>query len=286
MILKEWRRSVEASLSKAGFDNVSQEAKWFLAGALERDASFITLNPTYIPSSSEETKIQEWLKRRLKGEPLSRIKGVREFWSLPFHLNEHTLDPRPETEGIVEGVLRWVGPRTAIPWRILDLGTGSGCLLIALLHELKNATGVGTDINEGALSMAHTNAILNNVEARATFLQSNWGEALTGPFDIIVSNPPYIPLTKKETLEKGVLHYDPPQALFGGEDGLESYRALSHKIKSLLTSQGLAVLEIGHDQRKDVETLFQTSGFKVLFVSKDLAGLERVIGFKQQPSET
>ena len=288
MILKEWSLLGKKVLTKAGFDNAFQEAKWLLAGALGRENSFITLNPLYSPSSEEERKIQEWLKRRIKGEPLSRIKGVREFWSLPFHLNKHTLDPRPETELLVEGVLSWVGNHKDFPWRILDLGTGSGCLLIALLHELKHATGIGTDINEGALSMAHSNATLNNVQARARFQLGNWGDTLKGPFDIIVSNPPYIPLTKIKTLEKGVLNFDPPQALFGGEDGLDCYRILSREIKPLLSSQGLAVFEIGQNQRREVEALFQTTGFEILFVLKDLAGIERAIGLKllkQLPSE-
>jgi len=277
MTLKEWHQLVEEVLTKGEFDNPRQEAKWFLAAALERDNSFISLNPTYVPSPSEKIKMQQWLIRRLQGEPLSRIKGIREFWSLPFHLNKHTLDPRPETEGVVEGVLKWVGDRISESWRILDLGTGSGCILISLLHELKNATGIGIDINEGAVAMAKTNATLNKVEERATFLQGNWGENLEGPFDIIVSNPPYIPDKGKDTLKKGVLNYDPPQALFGGEDGLECYRILSRDIRPLLAPKGIAVFEIGAGQRKEVEAIFQNAGFKSLFVLKDLAGIERVV---------
>jgi release factor glutamine methyltransferase len=282
MTLKEWHQFVEEVLTKGEFDNSRQEAKWFLAAALERDNSFITLNPTYVPSPSEKIKIQEWLIRRLQGEPLSRIKGFREFWSLPFHLNEHTLDPRPETEGVVEGVLKWVGDRTSESWCILDLGTGSGCILISLLHELKKARGTGVDISEDALSLARSNAVFNKVNKRATFLQGNWGENLKGPFDIIVSNPPYIPDKDKDRLKKGVHNYDPPQALFGGEDGLESYRILSRDIKPLLAPTGIAVLEIGAGQRKDVEKIFQDAGFKSLFVQKDLAGIERIVGFAVQ----
>ena len=278
MTLMDWRRLLKENLTKAGFDRADQEAKWLLAGALERDNSFVILNPSYAPTSTEEIKIQEWLNRRLKGEPLSRLKGIREFWSLPFHINEHTLDPRPETEGVVESVLKWVGKRISDPWRILDLGTGSGCLLIALLHEFKQARGIGVDINEHALAIAHANAALNGVESRTTFLQGNWGENLKGSYDIIVSNPPYIPLIEKDTLEKSVRNYDPPQALFGGEDGLECYRILSSQIKPLLAPNGLAVFEIGVSQRKDFEMLFNNAGFKTLFILKDLAGIERVLG--------
>ncbi len=280
MTLQEWRHQVEDALSKANFDNPFYEAKWLLAGALKRESAFISLHPTYTPSPEEDIAIQEWLERRLQGEPLSRIKGFREFWSLPFHLNEHTLDPRPETELLVEGVLKWVGSQKIRPWRILDLGTGSGCLLISLLHELKEATGLGLDISNEAILLAQKNAVLNKVNDRATFRQNNWGKGLHETFDIIVSNPPYIPLKDKNTLEKAVLHYDPLQALFGGEDGLECYRILTYQIRFLLAPQGLAILEIGKGQRQDVETLFQTAGFGTLFILKDLAGIERAIGME------
>lgn len=279
MTLKQLYLLLSEALSKAGFPQSQQEAKWLLAGALGRDPSFITLNPSYSPSFTEEQKIQEWLKRRLEEEPLSRIRGVREFWSLPFHLNEHTLDPRPDTEVLVEGVLKRVGDLKTDPWSILDLGTGSGCILISLLHELPNATGLGVDINEEALSIARYNATLNGVNSRARFLQGNWGENLTGPFDIIVSNPPYIPLVDKDTLAKGVRSFDPHQALFGGEDGLACYRILAQTIKPLLSPHGFALFEIGVGQREDVETLFQQAGFKTLCTIPDLAGIERVIGF-------
>lgn len=278
MTLREWHLFIKEALSKAGVDHASQEAKWLLVGALGQDASFLLLQPSYTPSVSEERKLHEWIERRVKGEPLSRLKGMREFWSLPFHLNEDTLDPRPETEAVIDGVLTWVGPQTTYPWHILDLGTGSGCLLITLLHELKHAIGTGIDISEKALAMAHENAILNGVDGRATFLKGNWGKNVDGPFDIIVSNPPYIPLAEKKILSKGVLDYDPPQALFGGEDGLACYRILSKDSKSLLSPKGLAILEIGWNQRRAVEALFQEAGFKILFTLKDLAGHDRAVG--------
>jgi release factor glutamine methyltransferase len=278
VILLEWRKTIAEALLKAGFEDAAQEAKWLLAGALEQESFFVTLNPTYTPSLSETLKIQGWFKRRLKGEPLSRMKKIREFWSLPFHLNEHTLDPRPETEGIIEGVLQGVRACKTAPMRFLDLGTGSGCLLIALLHELKNATGLGIDFSEEALSMARFNATCNGVAKRAIFQQGNWGKDLEGPFDSIVSNPPYIPLGDKKKLSKSVLHFDPALALFGGKDGLDAYRILAQDIKRLLDPKGLAVLEIGYGQRKAVESLFQAVGFKMTFILKDLAGIERIIG--------
>jgi release factor glutamine methyltransferase len=284
MTLAEWRQLGEDKLVKAGFENASQEAKWLLVSALGRENAFIILNPTYLLSKEEEDILQIWLERRLQGEPLSRIKGVREFWSLPFHLNEHTLDPRPDTEVIVEGVLKWIGDQKDFPWRILDLGTGTGCILIALLSELRRATGVGVDLSEGALDMAKSNAALNGVDERATFQQGSWGTGLEGFFDIIVSNPPYIPLKDKNILEKGVLHFDPSPALFGGEDGLDCYPILIGDFKRLLAPNGMAVLEIGYGQRKAVEALLHSAGFKTLSILKDLAGIER--GIVSSPTHT
>ncbi|MBY0272992.1 MAG: peptide chain release factor N(5)-glutamine methyltransferase [Alphaproteobacteria bacterium] len=280
MTLAEWRKAIEEAMIQAGMSQASQEAKWLLGAAINRDGAFVTLNPAYIPTFAEEKIIQDWLTRRLEREPLSRIKGMREFWSLAFQLNEHTLDPRPESELIVEAVLKWIGPRTNEPWRILDLGTGSGCLLISLLHELKNASGVGVDIEEKALSMAQNNAELNDVLPRAHFQISNWGEGIREKFDIIVSNPPYIPLQEKEALEKAVLTYDPPQALFGGEDGLDCYALLAKAIPFRLASGGLVVLEIGMGQSGSVTSLFQEQGFQCLFILKDLQGIERTVAFE------
>ncbi|MDZ4322826.1 MAG: peptide chain release factor N(5)-glutamine methyltransferase [Alphaproteobacteria bacterium] len=281
MTLAEWRKAIEGAMVQDGFREASQEAKWLLGAAINRDGAFVTLNPSYNPTPSEEGIIQDWVARRLKGEPLSRIKGMREFWSLPFQLNEHTLDPRPESELIVEAVLKWIGPRTQEPWRLLDLGTGSGCLLISLLHELKNASGVGVDIEEKALSMAQNNAELNGVLPRARFQISNWGGEIREEFDIVVSNPPYIPLQEKETLEKTVLTYDPAQALFGGGDGLDCYALLAKTIPHRLAPGGLVVLEIGVGQSGSVISLFQEQGFQPLFILKDLQGIERTLAFER-----
>jgi len=277
MTLLEWRKLIEKALSDAGFEKSTLEAKWLIEKALNQKS--MTLNPSYSPSKEEEESLQNWLSRRLNGEPLSRINGEKEFWSLPFHINAHTLDPRPETEFIVEGVLKWVGSRKTLPWRILDLGTGSGCILVSFLHELKNATGIGVDVNKSALAVARSNASLNGVLERATFNQGDWGKGLLGPYDIIVSNPPYIPDSDREILEKGVRDFDPPSALFAGVEGLDCYREIAMDIKRLLDQEGIAVLEIGYGQKSAVENIFNDMGLQIVFVLKDLAGIERVIGF-------
>lgn len=283
MTLTEWRQAIEIALADKEFPNATQEAKWLLAGALNKTPAFIILESSYTPSEEEEIRIQDWLHRRLKGEPLARLKGVREFWSLPFELNESTLDPRPESELIVEAVLDWVGGRKDEAWKILDLGTGSGCLLISLLTELPQARGTGIDCEENALSMARTNAEFNKVSERTTFQKGNWAENLTGPYDIIVSNPPYIPLKDKDSLDKEVLHFDPSQALFGGEDGLNAYQTLAPDIKRLISPEGIAVLEMGYGQRQDIEHIFKTHDFDICLVRKDHAGIDRVIEVKIKP---
>lgn len=279
MTLREWHHWIEEALSSSGVENASQEAKWLLAAALNKDPSYSLLYPSYCPDSQEEETIRTWTSRRLKGEPLSRIKGAREFWSLLFHLNSHTLDPRPDSEILVEATLKWMGQEKDKPWRILDLGTGSGCLLISLLHECPQATGLGVDRSEEALQMARFNASLHNVHGRASFQRGNWTESLKGPFDIIISNPPYIRDQEEDSLPKAVRDFDPPLALFGGEDGLEAYRALSLCTQHLLSPGDLLVLEIGCNQAAVVEDLFQKQGFQKLFLRQDLAGHDRVLGF-------
>ncbi len=272
MTLHEWRDHITSILSQALFENASLEAKWLLEALTQKNC---TLSPNYTLSSSEELKLNEWLERRLKSEPLSRIKGIREFWSLPFYINEHTLDPRPETELIVKAVIA----RSDVPTeRILDLGTGSGCILISLLYELKNATGVGVDINQGALDIAKINASQNGVSERITFVQSNWGDNLKEQFNIIVSNPPYIPTTDIEELEKTVKDYDPHLALDGGADGLDCYRLIAKNMKHLLKEDGFFLFEIGQGQRRQVEEILKHEGFGNLFSLKDYNGIERVIG--------
>lgn len=280
MTLIEWRKTIENTLSAATISNVQLETKWLLSNALKKDAAFVVLNPEYQPAAHEEETIEAWLKRRLQEEPLSRIKGEREFWSLPFYIDEYTLDPRPETELIVEEALKWVGKKMGHSWRILDLGTGSGCILISLLHELKNAEGTGIDISRDALTIAQKNAERHNVRSRSHFIENDWAEGIEGKFDIIVSNPPYIPTFEEATLEKSVRCYDPHAALFGGEDGLYFYRKLANEIRSIAALKSILIIEFGKGQRKAIEELFIAADFQTLFVVKDLAGIERVAGFR------
>lgn len=287
--LKDIRIEVSKALESKSFENACDEAKWLLAYVLGRDSSYVTLNPNDEFPEDLRSKLEDTLRRRLNHEPLSRIRGCREFWSLEFDLNEHTLDPRPDSETLVEGVLAHIQchprageePKTK-NYRILDLGTGTGCLLISFLKELPNSQGIGGDYSYEALQMACHNAEKLGVSDRALFFQGSWSEALSGPFNIIVSNPPYIPYRDKETLSLEVSQYDPCLALYGGEDGYECYRALAQDLFRILAPHGLIALELGQGQRLEVQSIFQNMGYTMLDALKDLQGIERVILFSYE----
>jgi release factor glutamine methyltransferase len=214
------------------------------------------------------------------GEPVSRILGEREFWGERFAVSPDVLDPRPDTETLVEAVLEYAASDPLRAWRILDLGVGSGAILGALLRNLPQATGVGVDRSYQACRLAHTN--LKNLELaeRSSIICGDWMKALAGSFEIIVSNPPYIETSAIEGLAPDVRHYDPQAALDGGMDGLEAYRALAPAIGESLPQGGIAAIEIGIGQSQKVRELFHTARAFECSIRLDLAGRERVILFR------
>lgn len=217
--------------------------------------------------------------RRLAGEPVARILGAWEFWGLPFALSPDALVPRPDTESVVEAALG-LFPERERKLRLIDLGTGSGCILVALLHERPRAHGIGLDRAQGALAVARNNAAANGVADRASFLCGSWLDALSGPFDLIVSNPPYIAAPVIATLEPEVRLHDPRAALDGGDDGLDAYRAILSGLArrpGLLSAQGALVLEIGYDQGPALTGLARAMGFADVSVGRDLTGNDRVV---------
>jgi release factor glutamine methyltransferase len=222
-----------------------------------------------------EAQHEQALAERAAGKPLSRILGRREFWSLEFALNEATLDPRPDSETLVEAVLKELGERDR-PWRLLDLGTGTGSLLLALLSELKAAWGLGVDLAPRAASQARANAAALGLAGRSAFLADDWGASLSGGFDVVLSNPPYIASDQLPGLAPEVRLHDPAVALDGGSDGLAAYRALLPQARRLLRQGGLLALEIGFDQREAVEALLRPAGFSPLACRSDLGGRPRV----------
>ncbi len=216
--------------------------------------------------------------RRCEGEPLGRILGYRDFWKDRFYLSPDTLEPRPDTETLIESVLESYS-KSFPPLKILDLGTGTGCILLSLLREFGDARGVGIDISKGAVLMARQNSERLGLADRAGFLQGNWTDRLEKDrkFDLIVSNPPYIPSADIPNLQKEVRNHDPILALDGGNDGLTPYKNLLPTLKNHLEPQGRIFFEFGINQEEDIKRLAEDSGATLIRVTNDLGGIPRVV---------
>ena len=268
------------TLGEAGFETAALDARLLLLTALGISATDLITRPDTLLSPDEAETLASFTRRRLDHEPVARIVGVREFWGLPFRLSPETLVPRPDTETVVETALDLLPDRQA-PLRVVDFGTGSGCILVALLHELPQATGLGVDLSFGALVTARTNAIGNRVGSRCHFALSRWADAVSGTFDLMVSNPPYIASGVIPTLDEEVREHDPRLALDGGPDGLEPYRILLSEAGRLLAPQGLLVVEIGYDQAEDLISLARIYGLEIVRIAHDLSDTPRSIAMKR-----
>ena len=275
------RRQMAAELARGGIENPALDARLLLCAALGVEEIALISAPEEKLSVEEQATVEAYLQRRLAGEPVSRILGRREFWGLSFGLNEATLDPRPDSETLVETALRHFNvPKGESP-RVLDLGTGSGCLLLALLHELENAWGLGTDRSENALRMARQNAAALGLGGRAAFTCADWGAALRGGFHLVVSNPPYIPGADIEGLQREVRTHDPRAALDGGLDGLDPYRILFAQFDGLASDGGIGVFEFGAGQEDALFSLAREAGLKVIETACDLGGKPRVLAVRK-----
>lgn len=261
-------------LMEAGVPSAHLDARLLLSHVLDVQREYLTLHADDFLTEEEVLAFTELLERRIEREPMSHILGQREFWSLNFTVTADTLDPRPDSETVIETVLSYV-PRRDARLMIADFGTGSGCLLLSLLSEYPKAHGLGVDISDSALAVAEKNAAGLSLAERAHFYHANWGEGVMGSYDIIVSNPPYIAETEIEELQPEVALYEPRHALSGGEDGLAAYRELMPHIKRLLAGQGIAVLEFGQGQAEQVRAIVEAAGLSVLEICNDLAGIER-----------
>ena len=264
-------------LAACKIDNPRSEA-----GFLLRLAANLTREEVMVGGSRQVDRdlvqvFHSYISRRVRGEPVSRIIGRREFWSLEFEITPATLDPRPDSEVLVAAVVRLLADRGMNSPSVLDLGTGSGCLLIALLSELPEATGVGADIAAGAISMARRNAATIGVDRRATFVASNWGSAIAGQFDVVIANPPYIPTHVIPELDSTVRGFDPVLALDGGKDGLFCYRAIAGALPNLLAAGGLAAFEVGEGQSFEVMAILRAAGLQAIAEWPDLAGIQRCV---------
>lgn len=264
----------------AGIEDADVDARLLVGHALHLDRARLIAQSDRILEAREINVINALAARRLKREPVSRILGQKEFWSIALAITPDVLVPRPETETVVEGALDFVvrGGLRMEKLRILDIGTGSGALLLALLRELPNATGTGTDISTGALKVARENAARCGVEGRCTFVVCDIASVVEGPFDLLVSNPPYIAHDEITSLAPEVKNYDPTVALDGGDDGLAAYRAIAADAKRLLAPGARMFVELGAGQEAAVRDLFTNVGLTAGIARTDLAGIPRVLG--------
>ena len=269
MILKSVLDHISSVLKEAGIQDHRREARLLASLALDMTPEKVFLEENLEISSDQEKKIEEILKQRAARKPFSKITKTKEFWSMDFFVDENVLDPRPDSESLIEAALDQINDKKQ-PLKILEMGVGSGCLIITLLTELIGASGIATDISLKACTVAEKNAKMRQVSERLEICQMSWGESLEGKFDIIISNPPYIRLDCKDTLQPEV-HYDPALALYGGEDGFDCYRDLAPDLQRLLSKDGFAVLEIGEGQEEEIEKILERNNLKVIGIKKDLS---------------
>lgn len=269
-------RDAARRLAAAGLENPAMEARGLAAGVLGMSREAMLAHPEAAPPRRARREFDEALRRRVCGEPLARITGEKEFWSLPFLLAPETLIPRPDSETVVEAALGLTPDREGAH-AVLDLGTGCGCLLLALLAELPAARGLGVDCSPGAVAVAAANAERLGLSARARFRLGDWDAGPGGPFDIIVSNPPYLAERDRESLAPEVREHEPPRALFAGADGLDAYRSLAPALWRLLAPGGIAVVEVGAGQAAAVAGCLSGAGLAVGAPYPDLAGHPRAL---------
>ncbi|MEO1248539.1 MAG: peptide chain release factor N(5)-glutamine methyltransferase [Pseudomonadota bacterium] len=278
--LEDLLRAGANNLAAAGIDNPRRDARLLAAQALGKSATDLVASRTDRVSRRDEARFLDLVSRRSNGEPISRICGRRGFWTLDLQITPSVLDPRSDSESLIETALQLVDGH-ARDVRVLDLGTGSGCLLLALLAEWPRATGIGVDLSHEALCVARANAEEHGLDGRARFFCGNWADAVATDFDLVISNPPYIESGAIGTLQREVAQFDPRLALDGGPDGLAAYRALIPDLPRLLRPGGVMVLEIGADQAPAVKSLIERSKTKNVTVRQDLAGRNRCVSAKK-----
>jgi release factor glutamine methyltransferase len=265
----ELLKDAAAQLAASGIDEPQREARILLAAAMNQ--SRIDREP----SVAERAAFAQMIARRATREPVAYILGRKEFWSLDFEVSPAVLIPRPDSETLVETALAQA--THGAPKTILDLGTGSGCLLIALLSEWREATGVGIDVSDAALSIARRNAGRLGVASRAEFRRGDWTEGLAQKFDLVIANPPYITERELLYLDRDVAGFEPALALRGGEDGLDPLRRIASGLKLVMRPHAFAIVELGIDQAAAARRIFLNAGLEVLRIAKDLGGRDRAI---------
>ena len=273
--------AVAGRVAAAGMAEPRREARLLVALALGVEPVSVLGYPERRLDRAAQRRLDGLAARRAAGEPYSRLCGRRQFWSLDFALTPDTLDPRPDSETLIEAALAALADRTA-PLELIDFGTGTGCLLLALLSELPNATGIGVDILPGAAAAARRNAAALGLGHRASFVVGHWGDAISGEADVILANPPYICSADIDALSPEVAKYEPRTALDGGGDGLGAFRELAGDVRRLLRSGGVGLFEVGRGQAATVALLMADHGLRLRTVRRDLSGIDRVLVLARQ----
>lgn len=283
-LVKAWTAAKDR-LKDAGVDQPSIDARLMLEVAAGVTRTEIVTDPYRELTAEQAAMLEDFLARRARREPVSHIIGRKGFWKILLQVNKNVLTPRPETEVIVDEVLKAFPER--MPFSMLDLGVGSGTILLAVLAERPAAKGLGVDASSEALAVARDNAANLDLNNRAAFLHGDWTAGLSdASFDLVVSNPPYIPSAVIETLEPEVRDHEPRLALDGGADGLDAYRLLAPEILRVLKPGGMFAVEIGYDQARAVEALFNAAGAQGVRTVKDLSTHDRVVTGVKNPLET
>lgn len=274
--LVEALRDTERRLADAGIESARADSRILISHAtgIARDRLVVPGDEALSPDGL--ARVAQLTARRAAHEPIALITGRREFWSLEFRVSPATLIPRPDSETLIEAALDRCADRMA-RIRVLDLGTGSGCLLLALLSELPNASGIGVDASADALAVAEANAVALGLADRASFAKDDWGASLSERFDIILANPPYIATSDWTGLDEDVRLFEPQSALLAGEAGLDAYIALLPQVRRLLAPGGLFVGEFGAGQAAVIAEAVRAAGLSVTEIRRDLAGIERCL---------
>jgi|TARA_B110000240_G_scaffold43302_1_gene48605 release factor glutamine methyltransferase len=280
LLLSELQKKITKILAEGGIETNSLDARIILKEIFNFDEKELILNSDLILSESKISKVQKIITRRLNLEPVSKIFGKRDFYNSTFSISDDVLDPRPETENIVEIANNFILEKGYESF--IDLGTGSGCIILSILKENKNLTAVGVDISIDAINIAKKNSKDMNLEKRSSFLVSNWLSSIYSSYDLIISNPPYIPSDEIITLSKTVKNFDPLISLDGGQDGLKCYKEIAQDINRVINKNGRVILEIGYNQAHDVIKIFESKEFKLLKIYNDINGLNRILTFESK----
>ena len=270
-------RLLAEAFTRAGIDDATIDARLLLCAAAGFDHSALIRDPDLPIEEEAAERALAMARRRLAREPVSRILGERSFWSFDLLVTPEVLDPRPDTETVVDGALEVLAERQGEALSILDLGTGSGALLCALLDVFAQAQGLGVDISKEACAVARENLARCELAPRGQVRQGSWEAGLPGPYDLVVSNPPYIESAALAGLDPEVRLYDPPLALDGGPDGLTAYRDICALLPALVAPGGFAIFEVGQGQAEVVAALLASQGFADVRAKRDLAGGERAV---------